>query len=80
LFLKQGVSATTIEQIIWMVAYEADLSAKAHIGFVAVGDSLPDMRLFLAPGLYVMVPLEVSHQAAWDTVPARWQRVIASAQ
>jgi hypothetical protein len=38
------------------------------------------MPLFLAPELYVMVPLEATYQAAWDTVPARWQRVIASAQ
>jgi hypothetical protein len=68
------------EKPLTMVAYEADLSAKAYIEFVAVGDSLPDMPLFLAPGLYVMVPLEATYQAAWDTVPARWQRVIAAAR
>jgi Protein of unknown function (DUF4058) len=68
------------EKPLTLVAYEADLSARAYIEFVAVGDSLPDMPLFLAPGLYVMVPLEATYQAAWDTVPARWQRVIASAQ
>jgi hypothetical protein len=61
-----------------MVAYEADLSATAYIETVAVGDALPDMPLFLGPGLYVLVPLEATYQAAWDTVPARWQRVIAA--
>jgi hypothetical protein len=62
-----------------MVAYDADLCTRAYIETVAVGDALSDMPLFLAPELYVMVPLEVTYQSAWDTVPARWQRVIASA-
>ena len=43
------------------------------------GTRMPDMPLFLAPELYVMVPLEVTYQSAWDAVPTRWQRVIASA-
>jgi hypothetical protein len=68
------------EKPLTMVAYEAALSTRAYIETIAVGDALPDMPLFLAPGLYVTVPLEATYQAAWDTVPARWQRVIASAQ
>jgi hypothetical protein len=67
------------EKPLTMVAYEADLSTRAYIETVAVGDALPDMPLFLAPALYVMVPREATYQAAWDTGPARWQRVIASA-
>ena len=67
------------EKPLTMVAYDADLCTRAYIETVAVGDVLPDMPLFLAPELYVMVPLEVTYQSAWDTVPARWQRVIASA-
>jgi hypothetical protein len=35
------------------------------------------MPLFLAPEAHVMVPLERTYMAAWDTMPARWQRVIA---
>jgi hypothetical protein len=66
------------EKPLTMVAYEAALSTRAYIETIAVGDALPDMPLFLAPGLYVTVPLEATYQAAWDTVPARWQRVIAS--
>lgn len=62
-----------------LVAYEADLSTRAYIEPVAVGDPLPDMPLFLAPGHYILVPLEATYQAAWETVPARWQRVIAPA-
>jgi Protein of unknown function (DUF4058) len=66
------------EKPLTMVAYDADLCTRAYIETIAVGDALPDMPLFLAPELYVMVPLEVTYQSAWDTVPTRWQRVIAS--
>ena len=68
------------EKPLTMVAYEADVSTRAYIETVSVGDALPDMPLFLGPGHHILVPLEATYQAAWDTVPARWQRVIASAQ
>jgi hypothetical protein len=58
----------------------AMIELRAYIETIAVGDALPDMPLFLAPDFYVTVPLEATYQAAWDTVPARWQRVIASVQ
>jgi hypothetical protein len=64
------------ERPLTMVAYEAAFSTRAYIETVAVGEILPDMPLFLAPGLHILVPLEATYQAAWDSVPARWQRVI----
>jgi len=60
-----------------LVSYECSMITKAYIEPIAVGDSLPDMPLFLEPFDYVMVPLEATYQAAWDAVPARWQRVVA---
>ncbi|MGL6074291.1 MAG: DUF4058 family protein [Fimbriiglobus sp.] len=60
-----------------LVAYESADCQSAFIETLAVNDALPDMPLFLAPGIHVPVPLEATYQAAWDTVPARWQRVIA---
>jgi hypothetical protein len=68
------------EKPLTLVSYEAELSTRAYIETVAVGDVLPDMPLFLEPGLYIPVPLEATYQAAWDTVPARWRRVVASAE
>lgn len=59
-----------------MVAYECDLTTQAYIETMAVGEPVPDMPLYLEPDAYVLVPLEATYQAAWDTVPARWQRVI----
>lgn len=58
------------------VAYECGLITQAYIEPVAVGLPLPDMPLFLEPGAHVLVPLEATYTAAWETVPARWRRVI----
>jgi hypothetical protein len=62
-----------------MVAYESDLTVKAYIEPVAVGDALPDMPLFLEPGAHVLVPLEATYQAAWAAVPRRWRTVLEPA-
>lgn len=59
------------------VSYEVSYLVRAYVETFAVGDRLPDMPLFLAPEFYIQVPLEAMYQAAWETVPARWQRVIA---
>jgi Protein of unknown function (DUF4058) len=66
------------EQPLTLVAYESAFDIRAYIETIAVGDLLPDMPLFLAPEFHIMVPLEVTYQSAWETVPARWQRVIAN--
>ena len=64
------------ERPLTMVAYQCSLVTEAYIETVAVGEPLPEMPLFLQPEAHVMVPLEATYLAAWDTVPARWQRVI----
>ncbi len=60
-----------------LVAYEADIDIRAYIETIAVGEALPEMPLFLAPEYHILVPLEATYQAAWDTVPDRWKRVVA---
>ena len=40
------------------------------MNFLAVGDALPDMPLFLKPASYVWVPLEATYQATWHVFPA----------
>jgi len=64
------------ERPLTMVSYECGLTTQAYIETIAVGERLPDMPLFLEPGAHVLVPLEAIYQSAWETVPARWQRVI----
>ncbi|MBI2899199.1 MAG: DUF4058 family protein [Planctomycetes bacterium] len=59
-----------------LASYSADLVPTAYFEPIAVGQVLPDMPLFLTPGIYVDVPLEATYQEAWRHVPARWKEVI----
>jgi len=54
-----------------MVAYDSGPPTEAYVQWMASGDPLIDMPLFLAPGWYVDVPLEATYQAAWRGVPRR---------
>jgi hypothetical protein len=56
-----------------MAAYESDLTIRAYVKPVAVGDVLPEMPLFLEPGGCVELPLEVAYQSAWQGVPWRFK-------
>jgi hypothetical protein len=51
---------------------------EAFVNVTAVGLALPEMPLFLTAEEYVLVPLEVTYQGAWEAVPAVWQRVLQS--
>ena len=59
-----------------LASYEGDSVFSAFIETVGVGDSLPDMPLFIAPGAHVMVPLESSYMAAWQDTPAAVRRLV----
>ena len=43
---------------------------------VAVGQTLPDMPLFLTANHYINCPLESTYMAAWQGVPKRWKVVL----
>ena len=84
----QGVHAAIWEQVqddpfeppagepLTLVAYECDLTTRAYIETVGVGQALPDMPLFLEPHGCVMVPLEATYETAFAVMPRRWQSVI----
>jgi hypothetical protein len=59
-------------------SYECDDRVCAYLEPLAVGDVIPDMPVFLYPGMYIDVPLETTYQGAWEAVPQRWQKVITS--
>lgn len=60
-----------------LLAYECRDQVRAYVEPIAVGDSLIPMPVFLTPpDTFVEIPLEETYQAAWETVPKRWQRVI----
>jgi len=52
-----------------LVSYKTGGERAADIEPVAVGDTLPDMPLFLTNDLHVMVPLEPTYQATWEASP-----------
>lgn len=62
-----------------LVAYSAGDLKQAFIELTAVGEVLPEMPLFLEPGLYVPVPLGATYLAAFDAVPRRWQEELEPA-
>lgn len=59
-----------------LASYDAATGVRAFVEPVAVGDSLIDMPLFLAPRRHVLVPLEETYQKAFDSVPRRWRVVL----
>lgn len=67
------------DQPLTLVAYECDLTTRAYIEPIAVGQMLPDMPLFLEPNGCVMVPLETTYAAAFAVLPNRWRNVLSPA-
>ena len=52
-----------------LASYESGHDRAAYVEPIAVGDDLPDMPLFLMPGMHVRVPLEATYRATWDATP-----------
>ena len=52
-----------------LVSYNAGAERTAYVEPIGLGDTLPDMPLFLSEDLHVMVPLESTYQATWNVSP-----------
>jgi hypothetical protein len=52
-----------------LVSYSAGLPKKAYVEPIAVGDSLPDMPLFLAAATHIPVPLEETYSRTFSLCP-----------
>jgi len=50
-------------------SYDAGGALEAFVEPLAVGDPLPDMPLFLEPGMHVLVPLEETYSTSWAAFP-----------
>lgn len=62
------------------VAYSAGAVKKAYVEPVAVGDVLPEMPLFLEPGLHVPLQLEPTYMATWNVFPEELRELLSPAQ
>jgi hypothetical protein len=54
-----------------LASYDAGPEGGAYVEFVALGDRLPDMPIFLESGAHVLVPLEATYQTTWGLFPAQ---------
>lgn len=61
-----------------LAAYESGDALRAYVRDIAVGDTLPDMPIFLQPGRGVMAPLEATYNRAFANVPRQRRRVLES--
>jgi hypothetical protein len=66
------------EQPLTLASYEAGTERAAYVEFVAVGEALPEMPLFLKPGSYVRAPLEPTYQTTWQVFPAALKGLLES--
>jgi Protein of unknown function (DUF4058) len=53
-----------------VAAYAVGTETVAYVEPLAVGDSLPDMPVFLTGDRYVSCPLDATYQTAWEQFPA----------
>lgn len=57
-------------------AFDAAEELTAYVEPLAVGDPIPDMPLFLEPGVYVPCPLEAAYAASWAALPEEVREVL----
>lgn len=62
------------------VSYDAGEQLTAYVEPLAVGDMLPDLPLFLEPGIYVDLPLEATYQRSWSVLPEIIRELVAPTQ
>lgn len=59
-----------------LAAYDAGPPTTAYVEPVGVGEALPEMPIFLQPGLYVPAPLESTYALSWHHFPAPMKRLL----
>ena len=60
-----------------LAAYDAGPPPTAYVELVAVGDTLPDMPIFLKPDFYVLAPLDQTYRTTWEEFfPAPMKRLL----
>lgn len=59
-----------------LATYSAGSLIKAFVEPVAVGDTLPDMALFLTDALHVPTPLEVTYETTWNVFPVELKELL----
>jgi hypothetical protein len=63
-----------------IASYDAGNELTAYVDPVAVGDTLPDVPLFLAPGWYINIPLEATYERSWSYCPPSIRELFSEAR
>jgi hypothetical protein len=63
-------------QPLTLVGYQSNGQITAYIEPIAVGESLPDMPLFLTRQSHVLAPLETTYQATWSACPVSIRKLL----
>jgi hypothetical protein len=71
-----AVASPPPERLLVLASYLADQLPRAHVEFLAVGDTLPEIPIFLDPDLYIPMPLESTYQKVYHGLPRFWREVI----
>ena len=74
--LSDAAPVPPADKPLTLAAYVAGAVATAYVEPLAVGDTLPDMPLFLDPEQYVNVPLEATYRAAYEGVPRYYRQIL----
>jgi hypothetical protein len=64
------------KQPLTLAAYAAGNPLTAYVDPLAVGDTLPEMPLFLTADHYIALPLEPAYVAGYAGMPAFWREVV----
>lgn len=59
-----------------LVSYHAGDQQTAYVEPIGVGDSLPDMPLFLSRHAHILVPLEPTYATAWAAAPEQLRAAV----
>ena len=75
-FFGPAEDLPTPDKPLTLASYVAMDLPDAYVEFVAVGDLLPEMALFLEPDCHINLPLESTYQQAYRGVPAYWKAAV----
>jgi hypothetical protein len=62
-----------------LAAYQVEPTEVAYVETLAIGDSLPDMPLFLYDAHHIYVPLEETYQTTWSVLPGEIRALLEPA-
>ena len=77
---REPFAARPEGKLLTVAGYDAGEPITAYVEPLAVGDTLPDAPLFLAPGWYVNIPLETTYAESWAETPEIVRNLVSPTQ